>query len=56
MKMISLLQMMDNCENVLAVTKDAFCLGRERALLGECIHCRLKICKKVALIYNDHGY
>lgn len=56
MKIISLLQIMDNCENVPAVTKEAFCLEREHILLREFSYCRLKICKKVVPIYNDHGY
>lgn len=33
MKMISLLQIMDNRENVPAVTKEAFCFEREHILL-----------------------
>lgn len=35
MKMVSLLQIMDNRENVPAVTKEAFCLEREHVLLWE---------------------
>lgn len=33
MKMVSLLQITDNRENVPAVTKEAFCLEREHVLL-----------------------